>query len=73
MGHEMVGTQHWLWALFSIDEKAKPQIRNWLEMNIGVSKEMVLETFKQLTPEFQLTDEPRAQVKYESLRLVKAV
>jgi ATP-dependent Clp protease ATP-binding subunit ClpA len=52
MGPEMVGTQHVLWALFDIDDKAKPRIRNWLEMNIGVTKEKVFETFQQLTPDF---------------------
>ena len=52
MGHEMVGTQHLLWALFEMQDKEKPRIRNWLEYNIGVTEEMVFNTFKQLTPEF---------------------
>ena len=37
MGHDMVGTQHVLWALFSIEDKSKPYIRNWLEFNMGVT------------------------------------
>ena len=52
MGHDMVGTQHVLWGLFEIDDNSKPYIRNWLEFNIGVTKDMIFDTFKKLTPDF---------------------
>jgi hypothetical protein len=54
MGHDMVGAGHILWALFSIEGKSKPFIRNWLEHNMGVTKEMIFATFENLTPNFKL-------------------
>jgi len=76
MGHNMVGAGHILWALFSIEDKSKPFIRNYLEHNMGVTKEMIFATFEKLTPDFKLIlgKAPcTVKLKWQSERLLKAI
>ena len=73
MGHDMVGTQHILWALFEIEDNSKPFIRNWLEYNIGITKDMIFDVFKKLTPDFKYDEASTHQVQWQSERIVKAI
>ena len=54
MGHDMVGAGHILWALFTIEDKSKPFIRNWLEHNIGVDPKLIFATFENVAPDFKI-------------------
>ena len=73
MGHDMVGTQHVLWGLFEIEDNSKPYIKNWLEQNIGVTKDMIFDTFKNLTPDFKYDEASTNKVQWQSERLIKAI
>lgn len=73
MGHDMVGTQHVLWGLFEIEDNSKPYIRNWLEHNIGVTKDMIFENFKKFIPDFKYDEASTHEVQWQSERLIKAI
>ena len=67
MGHQMIGTEHWLWAIYSLSQEKESETSKLINQ-IGVSHEKVFETFKKLYPEFQVGDKEGEiqKINYES-------